>query len=221
VLVPVVGVASVPVAIVEVVDVVTVGDGLVPTSLTVGVVMGVVRSMGDLALVPVAVVLSMGVPVVQVVGVVVVADDGVSAALAVVVVMVDVGLVCGGAHESGPLGCVDDSVVRDVCDVVVSEGVGDLPAPPLAVHQAARTQHPEMLGHERLGQTECVDEVVHAAGFVPKEEHDRQPVLVAERAEQLGCGLERPARSASPTRTDASCCGPWHIVRLSHAHVCM
>jgi hypothetical protein len=62
---------------------------------------------------------------------------------------------------------------------------------------------------------------VHAAGFVPKEQHDRQPVLVAEGAEQLGCGLERRARSVSPTRIDASCCGPWHIVRLSHAHLCM
>jgi hypothetical protein len=82
--VPVAVVLRVPVTVVDVVDVIAVGDGLVPAVLAVLVFVALVRGVGaGLALVPVAVVLRVQMPLVRVVDVVAVRHRRVAAALAV------------------------------------------------------------------------------------------------------------------------------------------
>jgi hypothetical protein len=101
VIVPVPVVLRVPVAVVHVVDVALVLDGLVPTPLTVGVVVaGVFGVFRGAALVPVPGVLRVQVPVVHVVGVVAVRERRVPAALAVGVLVIEVFGVGGGHGNS-------------------------------------------------------------------------------------------------------------------------
>lgn len=97
-LIPVVVVGGVTVAVVDVVDVVAVGDGLVATAVAMVVAMVIMGHVGDgRALVPVVVVDPVDVAVVEVIGVVVVGHAGVPA---VGVVHVGVGVVdfVIGAH---------------------------------------------------------------------------------------------------------------------------
>ena len=95
VLVVVVAVSGVPVAVVQVVDVVAVGDGLVPAAFAVRMVAVILGDgVGALALIPVAAVLAMDVTIVEVVDMVVVGHAGVTTIGAV---GVGVGLVSGAA----------------------------------------------------------------------------------------------------------------------------
>jgi hypothetical protein len=88
---------SVVVAVVHVVDVVTVGHRNMATAITVGVAMTVVGGvLGRLALVDVALVGTVQVALVGVVDVVTVRDRDVPAALAVDVVVAGVFDMCGG-----------------------------------------------------------------------------------------------------------------------------
>lgn len=99
-LVPVVLVGRVVMAIVHVVHVVTVSNGVVPAAVTVLVGMVAMDDVGfELALVPVILVLTMHMAVVQVVGVAAVLDRHVTAARPVDVVVTGMDLVGGGAHQ--------------------------------------------------------------------------------------------------------------------------
>ena len=49
---------------------------------------------------------------------------------------------------------VADRVGHDVRDVLVDQGVRDLPAPPGAADHAGPAQHPQVLGDQRLGAPE-------------------------------------------------------------------
>jgi hypothetical protein len=92
-------VGRVPVLVMDEIGVVAVGDGGVPTTLAVGVVVGVVRHMdGEDALVPVLAVVAVDVAVVEVIGVVVMKDGDVPAAGAVGVLVTGVGLVIVSGH---------------------------------------------------------------------------------------------------------------------------
>jgi hypothetical protein len=95
----------VAVRVVDVVRVIAVGDGLVPTIGTMDVVVVVVNDVGvDGALVPMALVAMVGVTVVQVVGVIAVGDGNVPALVAVDVIVFGVGLVgCGHSRVSAPV----------------------------------------------------------------------------------------------------------------------
>jgi hypothetical protein len=107
VLVPVAGVGSVPVPVVDVVDMVPVGDGDMPATVRVLVLVTVVLGVpGGLALVHVILMHTVHVPVVGVVGVVPVGDGDVPAALAVIVGVAGVRLMRGGVgHGAGPSCC--------------------------------------------------------------------------------------------------------------------
>jgi hypothetical protein len=97
VVVPVALVGGVPVAFVEIVDVVAVQDALMSAVLAVPVLMTLVRHMpAGLALVPVPLVLAVQMPVVRVVDVVLVGDLGVTAVRAVGVRVGGVFVVEGG-----------------------------------------------------------------------------------------------------------------------------
>ena len=106
VFVPVTVVGGVAVGVVDVVRVIAMGDGLVPTIGTMDVVVViVVHDMGvDGALVPMALVAMVGVTVVQVVGVFAVSDGDVPALVAVDVIVLGVGVVgCGHGGVSAPV----------------------------------------------------------------------------------------------------------------------
>jgi hypothetical protein len=59
--------------------------------------------------------------------------------------------------------CVVQGVTDDVRDVLVGESVGNFAAPPNAFDEVGSTQHPQVLADQRLGKTECLDELVDAA----------------------------------------------------------
>lgn len=101
VLVVVIAVSGVAVAVVDVVNVVTVGDGNVAAAFTVGVlaVWLSLDVLSGLALVPVAFVLAVDVAIVHEVGVVLVRESYVAAAFAVGVLVFGVGSVSHN-HES-------------------------------------------------------------------------------------------------------------------------
>ena len=103
-LVPVTVVEGVTVAVVDVVDVVTVGDGDVAAPRSVLVLVVFVDGVsGGFALVPVALVLAVQVAVVDVVDVVVVGDGDVAAARSVLVFVIGMGVVGGGVCHEGLL----------------------------------------------------------------------------------------------------------------------
>lgn len=88
----------------------------------------------------------------------------------------------GGAVLAG----VDDGVGRDVRDVVVDEGVADLPADPATGDDPCGAEHLEVLGHGRLGEVEQVDQFVHAVLVVAEGDRDPQARRVCQCLEQLG-----------------------------------
>jgi hypothetical protein len=91
-------VGSVAVTIMDVVEVIVVDDGLVPTGLAVGVRVVVVLDVREGVLVVVTIVAGMSVAVVDVVDMVVVVDSGVAAAGSVFVGVVGMCGVIGGGH---------------------------------------------------------------------------------------------------------------------------
>lgn len=98
-LVPMAVVGCMAVPVVQIVDVVAVGHGLVATTVAVDVIVAVVGHMSvGPALVPVAVVLAVGVAVVEVVGVLAVGHSDVTTAGGVAMLLVGVGLM-GGGHR--------------------------------------------------------------------------------------------------------------------------
>lgn len=86
---------------------------------------------------------------------------------------------------------VHDGVVDDVGDVVVGEGVGDLPAPALGPNHVAGPQHPEVLGDEGLRHAQRVDQLMDAAGATVEVTDDGQAVGAGERPQQVGGAVER------------------------------
>ena len=94
---------GVTVPFVGVVDVVAVGDGVVPAAVAVRVGVAGMFEVGQRVLVVVAVVAGVGVPVVDVVGVALVLDAGVPAVRSVVVGVLSVNGVLGGGHCSSLL----------------------------------------------------------------------------------------------------------------------
>jgi hypothetical protein len=97
VLVPVAVVSRVAMSVVDVVDVVAVGDRLVPAAVAMGVLVILVNDVLVIAaLVPVPVVQAMGVSVVQIIGVVAVGYGHVPTAGAVDVIVVRMGVVGRG-----------------------------------------------------------------------------------------------------------------------------
>src|SRR6056297_1462215 len=65
---------------------------------------------------------------------------------------------------------VVDGVDHDVVDVIVGDRIDDLAAALLASDQVGSTQDPQVLGHERLGGADRLDELMDAAGAI-QERH--------------------------------------------------
>lgn len=82
---------------------------------------------------------------------------------------------------------MEDGVADDVGDVVVGERVDDFLAPPFGAQQPRRPQHPEVLGHQGLTESEVVHELVDARRPVGQPFDDAHPDRVGERLQQ-GCG---------------------------------
>lgn len=85
---------------------------------------------------------------------------------------------------------VHDGIVDDVGDVVIGEGVGDLPSPTLGPHHVAGPQHPEMLGDERLRHAQGVDQLVDATGATVEIADDGQAVGAGEGPQEVGGVLQ-------------------------------
>jgi len=83
-----------------------------------------------------------------------------------------------------------DRIERDVDDVLIGDGVRHLAAPASAGQHPGLLEDLEVLGHERLGGVEGLDEVVDAAFSVADLEHDGQTEGMAEGSQELGGGLE-------------------------------
>ncbi len=88
-------------------------------------------------------------------------------------------------ESAGLLLAMGDGVPRDVRDMLVSERVDGLLASPRACDEARRPQDPQVLGRQRLGYPEPVDELVDTARAVGQVENDRQSVWGSERTQQL------------------------------------
>jgi hypothetical protein len=58
---------------------------------------------------------------------------------------------------------VGDGVGDDVGDVLVGEGVPDLPTAALTAYHPGRPQDPQVLGDQGLADAERVDQLMHAA----------------------------------------------------------
>lgn len=97
-LVVVVGVRGVTVSVVDVVEVVVMGDGLMPAGVAVDVVVAGMFDVGQGVLVVMAVMADVGVTVVDVVGVAIVVDRDVPAAGPVFVIVIGMNRVFGDAH---------------------------------------------------------------------------------------------------------------------------
>ena len=76
-----------------------------------------------------------------------------------------------------------DRVGDDVGDVLVDQGVGDLSAPPRALHHPGSPQHAQVLADEWLGYAQGVHQLVYAAGAVGQLGHDRHPNRRRQRAQ--------------------------------------
>jgi hypothetical protein len=85
-----------------------------------------------------------------------------------------------------------DRIERDVDDVVIGDGVGDLTTPAPSGQDAGLAQDLEVLGDQRLACLEGVGEVVNTALAVLDLEDDGQPERMGEGLEQLGCGFDTP-----------------------------
>jgi hypothetical protein len=145
-------VRGVPVAVVQVVDVVTVRHRDVPAALTVGVVVPVVPVVGDvpggLALIPVTVVDAVQVPVVGVVDVIDVRHRDVAAALAVGVGVVGVAGVLDRGHARSPRSCCSIVVQHSQCeadDGVRGCAVDRAATTALHGHQPGPAQHRQVV----------------------------------------------------------------------------
>ena len=70
-----------------------------------------------------------------------------------------------GGEPAGSAGLAGmlDGVPNDMCHVVVGQGVPGLPAVAISSHQPRPAQDGQVLGHQRLGYVEFVDEFVDGA----------------------------------------------------------
>lgn len=193
-LVPMTVVGGVAVAVVDVVHMVVVGHLVVPAPRAVLVIMFVMGDMnGVVALVPMLLVGPMDVPVVEIVGVVPVVHSGMAARRAVGVVVFWIG---GMGHGHGSLrgrepagwpqlGSMDYGVMDDVGDVLVSQRVSRLPTAALASYKVDGAEHPKMLGDERLGDPQGVDQFVDATALAAEFVHDGEAVGIPQSPKQL------------------------------------
>lgn len=230
VLVPVALMGCVLMPVVGVVDVITMMPSLVAAVGSVDVVVRVMDGV-DLVgtLVPVVVVDMVDMAVMKVVGVPVVIDRSVTAVRSVDVVVISVRLVQGLVRHSLVLpflmsfsiscpslrSCssgrpwpahllvaVGDGVPGDVRDVFVSQRVHRLLATPCPEDKARITQDSQVLGYQRLGDPELVDQLVNALGAMIQVQHDGQAVRSAERPQQFpGLGEVRCITAASQERS--------------------
>jgi Fur family ferric uptake transcriptional regulator len=86
---------------------------------------------------------------------------------------------------------VPDGVEHDVGDVLVGQRVLDLAGSPPCGHDAAGTQYAQVLGDQRLADTECGDQLVHGPVLGGQLAHDSQPDRRGERPQQFAGGLKR------------------------------
>ena len=191
VLVDVVAVDGVAMAVVEVVDVAIVFDGLVAAVGAMGVVVVGVgdAGAGTVAFVVVAIVFVVDVAVVEVVDVTVVDGRGVTAFRVVNVGVVVMNGVSGHGDALFSVGWffgVRDGVEHDVGDVVVGEAVADLFAQTSPFDELRCSQHLQVLRHGRLGSAQRVDKFVDASVLVFGQLlDDLQPQRMGQRAQHL------------------------------------
>ena len=198
-LVPVVVVTCVPVAVVEVVDVVAVFDRLVAAVGSVLVVVVVVHGMERhrVALVPMIAVGVMGMAIVEVVDVSLVIHGDVAAVGSVEVGMLGVGGVVGDGHGgllvwsggSGDvrvLGRMQDRVGGDMGHVVVGEAVRHLTTSSGPADESGTAKHAEVLGHQGLRDARGSDELVYATLTLRELGDDGQADRVPEGTKESG-----------------------------------
>ena len=110
---------------------------------------------------------------------------------------------------------MDDRVAHDVCNLVVSQRIGDLAAAPLGRHESGRAQYPEVLRYEGLTRAEGLDELVHAAGAVGELLDDGQADRCGKHPQQLASFFQ-PGRSTRRHKL-----GRTHPNTLTNVHVFM
>jgi hypothetical protein len=114
---------------------------------------------------------------------------------------------------------VGHGIDGDAGDMVVVERVSDLAATPAAGHQPLTPQDPQVLGDERLGDTQGRDQLVDALLVVSEAEHDRQPVRVRQGPQQIrGCGHVRCVERASTVSSGSVIMHARHDVICEYVH---
>jgi hypothetical protein len=82
---------------------------------------------------------------------------------------------------------VSDCVANDVDHVLVDDRIADFLALVSTFAEGRHTEHPKVLGRDRLALLERCDEFVHTPLAVPRRFPDHaQPHCAAEYPEQLG-----------------------------------
>lgn len=200
------------VAVDEVVDVVTVRNGLMAAARTVDVVAAVAGArmlrcadsrIGaanlERALVHMSLVEAVQVTVVQIVDVIAVAHGAVTAVGAVLVGVVVVDAM--SRHESSDrlraaagLRRVVDGSTHDGDDMVVGQGVSDVAAVPCPRHQMLGTQHPDPLGDGRQALTFGLRKIGDAGRPLGQARQQAETCFVSQGPEQPGGALERLRR---------------------------
>lgn len=85
---------------------------------------------------------------------------------------------------------MDYGVMDDVGDMLVSQRVSRLPTAALASYKVDGAEHPKMLGDERLGDSQSVDQFVDAPALAAEFVHDGEAVGIPQGPEQLRRRLE-------------------------------
>ena len=84
-----------------------------------------------------------------------------------------------------------DRVSDDVGNVLINQRVHRRPALALHADKAGGTQHPQMLGDQRLADPKQVDQLVHESRPARQFGDDSQPGRSAEHLQQVPRRLER------------------------------
>jgi hypothetical protein len=103
--------------------------------------------------------------------------------------------------------------MHNVGDVLVAQRVRDFAAASFSPHQVDGAQDAQVLGNKRLGDPQGVNQLVDASGLVAQLPHDRQPMRVRERSQQLRGRLETLMLNMDFRRIDS---GRWWAHRGRH-----
>jgi hypothetical protein len=121
-----------------------------------------------------------------------------------------------GCSEPCPLGrllYVRYREPQQVHDVLIVDGVEDLPASPTGTDEAHAAQQPELMGDRRLADADQPGEVADAELARGERVDDADPGGVAEDAESLDDFGDGPVRQ-QPT-TAKSCFGLWEVRQVT------